>query len=134
MKNLANSVSQTDWFKEAVRRHVVATSNVDQFIRLHFVYMTEPYEIILSPDVAMDRLLAHGYFVGDCDDVATLTAAIFKTFELPTRYVAIRTQKGNPEYLHVFVEVFQDGHWIIYDATVPRTMIPTDYGRLEYLI
>lgn len=65
---------------------------------------------------AINRL---GYLEGDCDDISTFYAAIFKSLGYPTRLVAIRYDVSNPNFEHVFTQAYSMAVWQTFDATVP---------------
>jgi transglutaminase-like putative cysteine protease len=74
-------------------------------------------EVISPPWTVLQRM------VGDCDDKATLLAALFEVAGLPTRFViAGYTVPGLFE--HVYLQVYILGHWIDAD--------PTESGNLGY--
>lgn len=106
-------------------------SNIDPWIRSHFRYATEPYEIIMSPELSLQRIEEGGYFVGDCDDVATFEAAIYKAYGFPVRFVAIRTFIHDRNFQHVYLEVFINNIWVRFDPTVRVGLIHREFGRME---
>lgn len=56
------------------------------------------------------------YAQGDCDDQATLMAALLGAVGFPARFVAVNLQHGAP-FAHVFAEAMIDGHWYALDTT-----------------
>ena len=74
-------------------------------------YVQDPYgvELVQSPQ----RTIAVG--AGDCDDLATLTAALLTAIGYPIRFVATGPQPDL--YSHVWTEVEHNGRWIAVDHT-----------------
>ena len=75
--------------------------------------------------------------MGDCDDVATFESALFASLAFPTKLVAIKTEQGNDDFLHVFVQSWiGNGGWMTFDPTVPvqQVGVHAEYGRLEMMI
>jgi transglutaminase-like putative cysteine protease len=67
-------------------------------------------ETLSTPEMTLARR------VGDCDDMATLLAALCQSVGFPTRFVAVGYQASG-EYDHVYLEVCVDGAWTPCDAT-----------------
>lgn len=57
------------------------------------------------------------YEQGDCDDMATLLAALLESIGHEVRFVAMGTTPGR--FSHVFSEVLLDGDWVAMDPTEP---------------
>lgn len=91
---------------------------LDGWVRRRFVYRPELEEIIRAVPFQLEDLQRLGYLEGDCDDVSTFLAAAL--LPRPVRFVAIRTDPTNPEFLHVFVETLDAGRWVRLDPTVRR--------------
>lgn len=53
---------------------------------------------------------------GDCDDQATLIAALLESIGHPTRFVAIKTEPFGP-FVHVFTETKIGSRWIPVETT-----------------
>lgn len=68
-------------------------------------------ETIHAPDVVLELRQ------GDCDDKATLLAALLESIGYKTRFAAVGFKPNH--YSHVYVEVFNNGFWIPLDATMP---------------
>lgn len=92
--------------------------------------MSEPYEIIMTPDASLTCIENNSYFVGDCDDVSTFEGAIFKALGFPVRLVAIRTKSDDDSFYHVFIEVYLGDTWVRFDPTVAPGLIHKEYGRM----
>lgn len=97
---------------------------VDTYLRAHFTYLPEEIETLVAPEYMLMNLENNAKVSGDCDDISTLQASIYKALNIPVRFTAIRSEASNPNYDHVFIEVKVYGKWIPYDVTLPLgTMI-----------
>lgn len=67
-------------------------------------------ETIKTPDAALESLQ------GDCDDQATLTAALLESIGYACRLVAVCGDRPG-EYSHVFSEVDLGGYWFALETT-----------------
>jgi Transglutaminase-like superfamily len=123
-----NAVKESDFLAFTIQ--FPSVYDVDPWVRAHFRYMTEPYEIIMTPGASLTAIQDHNFFVGDCDDVSTFEAAIFKALGFATRLVAIRTKSSDNNFYHVFVEVYLANCWVRYDATIAPGIIHQEYGRM----
>lgn len=86
----------------------------------HVVETADPYnvELIRAPDYALQVIQERGHVEGDCDDVATLGAALALAAGFIPRFVALAWEGP---YAHVFSEV-QDpgsGRWVDLDVHRP---------------
>lgn len=88
----------------------------------------------MSPELSLQRISEGGYFVGDCDDVATFEASIYKAYGFNVRFVAIRTFINDPNFQHVYLEVLIDGTWLRFDPTVRVGLIHREFGRMEFTV
>lgn len=79
--------------------------------RIRYVKDTDDVEIIAEP-VA---LLSIG--AGDCDDKATLLAALLLAIGHTPRFIALAQVPG--EYAHVWVQDRLDGRWVDLETTEP---------------
>lgn len=58
---------------------------------------------------------------GDCDDLATLLAAMLGAIGHPARFVAVGFRRPGA-YSHVYAEGWTGAQWIALDAAVPHRM------------
>jgi len=99
-----------------------------------YKYQDEEIETLYAPTFNLNYFNQTGELTGDCDDIAMFYAAIFRVLGLPTRFVAMKTKRHDPEFLHVVVESFEDGRWRRYDPTVQPGLVQIDFGRMvEYV-
>ena len=98
------------------------------------MYRPEQEEILRSTDFMMADLSRLGYIEGDCDDIAIFIAALFRCLAVPVRFVAIRTSADDPEFSHVFTEIWTGNGWTIIDPTVkPGTRYRYVERMVEYV-
>lgn len=95
-----------------------------------YKYQHEEVETLYAPEYNLQILFDTGSLTGDCDDISMFYAALFYAMGLPTRFVAMKTKKFDPEYLHVVTEAFEDNRWKRFDPTVTPGMVQIDYGRM----
>jgi transglutaminase-like putative cysteine protease len=92
----------------------------DKYLRDHFVYVPENIETLVTPEYMLISLENTGKVSGDCDDISILQGAIYKCLGYRIRFVAIRSEKDNPNYDHVYSEIYiPDNGWTVYDLTLP---------------
>lgn len=108
---------------------------LDSFVRSVFRYRDEDREIVRTIPFMLEWFETYGVLEGDCDCISTFIGASAAAMGYRSRFVAIRTDEFDSEFLHVFPEVW-DGAWIRFDPTVPLSVVDQeiDYGRLiEYV-
>lgn len=79
------------------------------------------------PDVLGVETLTEPAYVlarmsGDCDDKATLLAALLESVGKPTRFVLAGYTPEHREYEHVYLQTLIDGEWLTMDPSVPVPM------------
>lgn len=104
---------------------------IDHWVRGHFRYRSEHEEVLRTVSFMLGEIAEKGFFEGDCDDCATLTAAVLKVFGCMVRFVAIRYD--SKDFQHVFVECYSDDRagWVALDATVNPG---TEYREIERMV
>jgi len=90
--------------------------------------INEPFEILQPPAWLLEEIASGRRPWGDCDDMTMLLSSLTVGAGLHTQIVAIRPP-DDPEFRHVFPEVWLDGFWIPMDAT-SRRYPPADWERL----
>lgn len=105
---LTSDLLQKDYYGEVQR--------LFQFVQHEIRYMQDVTDIetLQTPEVTLQNR------VGDCDDKATLLAALLESIGHPTRFQAVGFAPG--EVSHVFVETRIGTRWIALDATEPNPM------------
>lgn len=104
--------------------------NTDRFLRDRFIYESEAIETLQHPEYMLTGFENSGRFVGDCDDITTLHAALLVALGFKVRFVAIRSMKDDPNFDHVYIEVNLNGDWIMYDVTILLGTTIEFFGRL----
>ncbi len=87
------------------------------FVQRDIAFRGEPGEMVQSPETTY-RLRA-----GDCDDHATLLAALLQSIGYKTHFVTVAGDASAPrEFSHVYLEAQnrQTGQWIPLDTTEPK--------------
>lgn len=103
----------------------------DNFLRTRFEYVEEKIETLQTPEYMLNGLEISGRLRGDCDDIATLHAALLTCMGIKVRFVAIRSNYNDPNFDHVYIEAQNDnGEWIPYDVTEPLGTELQYTGRL----
>ena len=128
MGELARNAANDDAFVSALLELLGAAAGqveIEKFLRAHFVYQSESFEIVRTPQFMLAELLERGWFAGDCDCVSTFAAALLVMFGHPAKFVAIRYSHPS-EFEHVFVET--DSYRI--DPTVPRATVHKDLEKM----
>lgn len=90
-----------------------------QWVKNNIKFRGEYAETVQTPLVTL-QLKA-----GDCDDQATLIAALLSSLGYKTRFSTVAADSSAPwAYSHVFTEVFQrkTGRWVSVDSTVPQSV------------
>ncbi len=110
-RELVRGVAEKDSFAEV--------DAIYRWVRDRIRYVADPVDVesIATPTVTMTTR------AGDCDDKATLFAALVESIGYPSRFVVAAYQRPG-QLEHVYVQVLIDGHWVDADTTEP---IPLGY-------
>lgn len=101
---------------------------IDGFLRAVWRVQPDPEdtEYINSPNHLLELYTTKGTMAGDCDDAATLSAALLAALGWPATFVAIR-MPGQSEFSHVFTRAplldYGPGYFDI-DPIVPEDCLP----------
>ena len=132
MAGMVRRASAMELFREFAQMFPNAQS-VEE-IRKYYQYTPEDIETLYAPEYQLYLFIHTGKFTGDCDDIAMMYAAIFNVLGLPTRLVAMKTKRHDPEFLHVVVETLENNRWKRFDPTVKPGMVQIDFGQMvEYI-
>jgi len=101
---------------EDVRRYGAA---VRLWVSQHVRFVLEFPEQLHAPDWMLEQIRAHKPVFGDCDDMAMLAAALLLSLGIPVRFAAVKPA-GDPDYIHVFTELFDAGTWYMLDPTADQ--------------
>lgn len=87
--------------------------------RVHFVNDPDGPELLHSPVRMLETLERSGMMYGDCDDVATLGAALGQSIGIPARFVVVGFYERNAPFTHVWAELYDGIAWRELDTTRP---------------
>jgi len=133
MAGLARDAANDPHFQEFARSFRNA-DHVNVELYHAYKYQDEEIETLYHPVFNLGYLLETGELTGDCDDIAMFYAAVFTVLGIPCRFVAMKTKRHDPEFLHVVVEAFENNRWKRFDPTVTPGLVQIDYGRMvEYV-
>jgi len=133
MANLARQGARNPKVRAYAATNIQTPGMVDERIRGIYRYRDEEEEIVRTPEFMLHDLETLGYMEGDCDDIATFTAALTKAMNVPTRLTGIMSNPTE-EYDHVFSEVRIGSHWLPIDLTVPQGTEYQVYGYMTELV
>lgn len=104
-EQIVSHIGPKDWAGEVRAIH--------DYVRDRITYRLDPVdaEMVRTPA----KVLEDG--VGDCDDKATLAAALLRSIGHPARFVAVGFAPG--ELTHVFTESLIGNHWFALETTEP---------------
>jgi hypothetical protein len=91
-----------------------------RFLEARVTFLEDPAtgdELVQDPVAMLEEIQAHGRALGDCDDVATLGAALALAAGLAVRFVVIYF--ANAEFAHVWTDVYDGDNWRDLDTTAP---------------
>ena len=92
-------------------------------------------EYVQQPVRLVQEIAAHGVTFGDCDDVATLAAALGLAIGLKAQYVVTAFKPLPTPFAHVYLQLSGDGQlWETLDTTRPRGLQPTVTRIATYTI
>jgi len=97
------------------RNYSQVAGAVYNWVNHNIAYVRDPdaVEYLQSPP----KTLQYGY--GDCDDLATLSAALLSSIGVPTRFKVVKADPRNRgSFSHVYVEYLDRGEWIPFDITL----------------
>ncbi len=133
--NLATSL----WSRSRSKTEQNLIATVDTYLRSCYIWKADevngvPMEAIQTPEWMINGKEQTGYYIGDCDDISTLEAAILTAMGIQCRFVVIRSKPDTMGYDHVFVEALAGSRWLVSDITVPKDTKHQFYQRLEIRI
>lgn len=95
------------------------------FLDAHTRFTEDPLgqELIRAPRYMLERIRSDGVASGDCDDVATLGAALGMAAGLPAQFVLLSFSPSG-RYSHVYTEIANGCCWTELDTTAPAQFPP----------
>jgi hypothetical protein len=83
---------------------------IGEFVKKHVRYVKDPVgtESLQAPDMMIRMMKDAGYTMGDCDDMALLTAAMLMSVGIRPRFRAVRYRGDeNGNFNHIYVVVYE---------------------------
>lgn len=137
------------WARELVndcppRQELCCAQTIREYVRRSVWFCRDPLgvENITPPLEHMRKLRGNygGHVLGDCDDAATLSAALGMAVGLPAQFQALAFGRPddppgtvytdvNAPYMHVYTTLMADGVWHEMDTTRPDQMLPPTIVR-----
>lgn len=102
-----------------------AATGIRAFLGRHTRFLADPpgVEFIRNPLYMLRRIRRRGYAEGDCDDIATLGAALGLATMLPARFRLLSFGPSEP-WEHVYTELWDGRGWLELDTTRPAQYPP----------
>lgn len=89
----------------------------------HIVPDPEAAEFVRAPLYQIELAEENGYYLGDCDDAATLAGSLLAALNIPCSLIAIR-MPADVEFSHVFLRCNVNGYPFDIDPIVPQEFLP----------
>ncbi len=111
---------------------------IRQWAADHIVFLRDPRgtELLHTPRWILREIARHGVARVDCDDAATMTAALGKSIGLKARFVVVGFQNKRAPFAHVWTELASPigvPEWIEQDVTRTAQRLPWSMvSRLEW--
>ena len=105
---------------EAPGRLTAIVSALDTWARDRFHFVRDPYRVeqLHRPEWMLAQLREYpGKILVDCDDAATLVAALGESRGIPARFVAVAFFDPRADFSHVWTELFDGSRWRVIDPT-----------------
>lgn len=135
MRALAHGASGDADFRSFARiiagpsdRAVLRIERIRAFVadKVRFRFDPEGVELVTAPARLLAEIAFGGWTEGDCDDSATLAAALGLAVGLRARFVTVALARGAP-YTHVFAELRGPVGWYELDTLREVQGIPPGY-------
>lgn len=100
---------------------VAQVARIRDYLARHVRFLRDPVgvELLRAPRYVLGQIAAKGAVQMDCDDVATLGAALGLAVGLPARMIAVGFRGPEGPLTHVFTELLAGGRWRELDTTRP---------------
>jgi hypothetical protein len=121
MKKLAREFSRHDLVKR-LATNIIHYNNIPshhyldearaigEFVKKHIRYVKDPVgtESLQAPDMMIRMMKDVGYSMGDCDDMALLTASLLMSVGIKSKFRAVRYREGTQGFNHIYVVVYEN--------------------------
>lgn len=105
------------------RNRYLQARAINEWLGRHVLFFRDPdgVEYLYNPVYVVQEIARRGYFQDDCDDYATLAAAMGKASGMRARFVVMRFFAEDAPLTHVYTEVQTNHGWFPIDrrASVP---------------
>lgn len=83
---------------------------IGEFVKKHIRYVKDPVgtESLQAPDMMIRMMKDVGYAMGDCDDMALLTASLLMSIGIKSRFRAVRYKQNGENFNHIYVVVYEN--------------------------
>lgn len=135
MAELARAESSAPLLVQAVR-HIIcgagsplgAVLAIRAWLARHVRFYPDPaeFELVRSPLHQLERIRSDEYVTGDCDDIATLGAALGLAAGFPARFVVLAFDTVGP-WEHVFCQLRTPLGWVELDTSREFQRVPPDF-------
>lgn len=105
-----------------------AALQIRAFLGRHLRFFPDPVdlELVVAPGLQLERIRSDGYVHGDCDDIATLGAALGLALHFPARFVILAFDPEGP-WEHVYTELSTPDGWAELDTSREMQRVPSDF-------
>lgn len=107
-----------------------AARAIAEFVAARVLYVQDAWngEVLRSPTYMLRRIERDGAAFGDCDDMATLAAALGRAAGFPARLILVGFGAAEP-YSHVYAELQTPAGWVTIDPVAPPEGAPVPVRR-----
>ena len=121
MRSLVQQFRTDIAIRQAATQAVFLTPQKDDYAEIEAIFHLVQQGIRYCKDIHQVETLSTPTMtlaqrLGDCDDQATLLAALLEAIGYPTRFVIAAYQQAGM-YEHVYVQVYCHGQWLDLDPT-----------------
>lgn len=105
------------------------------YLHAYTRYEDDPWgaEVLKTPRAMLRRIALNGVAFGDCDDMATLAAALGVALGIPARFVVLAFSRGGP-LEHVLTQLRLPSGWREIDpARPPGWRPPHGFVRIRFV-
>lgn len=113
--------------RAGVRNQYMQALAIKNFLERTWRFVDDPNDrdLFVSPDESLQQYNANGFIAGDCDEAATLGAALGRAVGMSAQFVVYWFDDVDPPGQHVFaVLLTDDGRQVSLDVTRPRGPVP----------
>lgn len=86
------------------RDYALQAKTIRSWCKSHFRYVADPVhvDLLTTPQYDLEKIKKYGYFQGDCDDAATITAALCEAVGISCTLWAVAFISPTAPFSHVF--------------------------------